>query len=248
MPNAFIRRLESFQPLQADERELLEGMTRRVRDVDANQDLISEGDSPEDVHLILEGFAVRYKLTAQGRRQILAYMIAGDFCDVHVTLLRRMDHGIRTLRPSRVVRIPPGTLLDILERQPAIARAIWLCGLVDEATQREWLVNVGQRSAPQRIAHLFCEMHVRMGTVGLTTNGSFELPLTQEELGDTMGLSNVHVNRSLKELREAELVTLRNGQIVISDVDRLKAFSGFDPSYLHLDRTPSFAPADTDIG
>ncbi|MBB3997639.1 Crp/Fnr family transcriptional regulator [Aureimonas pseudogalii] len=222
-------------------------MSRRVRDIDANQDLISEGDSPEDVHLILEGFAVRYKLTTQGRRQILAYMIAGDFCDVHVTLLRRMDHGIRTLRPSRVVRISPGTLLEILERQPAIARAIWLCGLVDEATQREWLVNVGQRSAPQRIAHLFCEMHVRMGIVGLTSNGSFELPLTQEELGDTMGLSNVHVNRSLKELRESELVTLRNGQIVISDVDRLKAFSGFDPSYLHLERTAPFAPADTDI-
>lgn len=237
MPNAFVRKLESFEPLQRDEREWLQDLTRHARDVDADQDLISEGDKPEDVHLVLEGFAVRYKMTTEGQRHIFAYMIAGDFCDLHVALLKRMDHSIRTVRPSRIVKISPSTIIEITEKRPAIARALWLCSLVDEATLREWLVNIGQRTAPQRIAHLFCEMHVRLKAVGLTSNGSFELPLTQEELGDTMGLSSVHVNRSLRELRAAELVTMRNGQIVISDVERLKVYSGFDPSYLHLERT-----------
>lgn len=237
MPNAFVRKLESFEPLQRDEREWLKDLTRHARDVDADQDLISEGDNPEDVHLVLEGFAVRYKMTTEGQRHIFAYMIAGDFCDLHVALLKRMDHSIRTVRPSRIVKISPSTIIEITEKRPAIARALWLCTLVDEATLREWLVNIGQRTAPQRIAHLFCEMHVRLKAVGLTSNGSFELPLTQEELGDTMGLSSVHVNRSLRELRAAELVTMRNGQIVISDVERLKVYSGFDPSYLHLERT-----------
>ncbi len=234
MENAFIRKLESFAQLPTEDRQWLQSLTGRVNDITSDQDLIREGDNPENVHLILEGFAARYKMTGNGKRQIFAYLIPGDFCDVHVALLRRMDHSIATLSPCRVATLSPSTIIEITERRPALARALWVCSLVDEATLREWLLNVGQRSARERIAHLFCELHVRLRAVGLTTDGSFEFPLTQEELGDTTGLSVVHVNRSLKQLREAELVTMRNERIIIPDVERLKTFAGFDPSYLHL--------------
>lgn len=233
MTNAFIRKLDGFEPLSASDREWLVSITKGAKAVPAGQDLIREGDHPQFVHVILDGFAARYKVTTEGNRQFFAYLIPGDFCDLHVALLRRMDHSIQTLSPCRVVRLPQSTIIEITDKQPALARALWWCTLVDEATLREWLVNLGQRKAEHRIAHLFCELDARMKAVALTRDGSFELPLTQMELGDTMGLSTVHVNRSLKELREAGLVTLRSQQIVIPDVERLKTYSGFEPSYLH---------------
>ncbi|GGD28766.1 Crp/Fnr family transcriptional regulator [Aureimonas glaciei] len=239
MANPFIRKLDGFEKIHDEDRDWLISMTRNVVEVEANRDLIREGDNPEIVHLVLEGLAVRYKSTLEGRRHIFAYMIPGDFCDLHVALLRRMDHSIATVTPCRVVKLPPAVIIEMTERRPSLARALWMCSLVDEATLREWLVNIGQRSASQRIAHLFCELHVRMKAVGLTTDGGFELPLTQEEIADTMGLSNVHVNRSLKELRYANLVTLKNEMIAIPNVDVLKRYSSFDPSYLHIERTRS---------
>lgn len=241
MENAFIRKLNSFVLLPREDREWLQSLTGRVEDLTSDQDLIREGDNPETVHLILEGFAARYKMTIDGKRQIFAYLIPGDFCDLHVALLKRMDHSIGTLSPCRVATLLPSTIIEITERRPALARALWMTSLVDEATLREWLLNLGQRPARERIAHLFCEMHVRMRAVGLTTDGSFEFPLTQEELGDTTGLSIVHVNRSLKELREAGLVTMRNDRLIIPDVERLKTFAGFDPAYLHLRGPASLA-------
>ncbi|MCV9967819.1 Crp/Fnr family transcriptional regulator [Pararhizobium sp. BT-229] len=234
MENAFIRKLDSFVQLPDEDRKWLQSLTGRVQVLTADQDLIREGDNPETVHLILEGFAARYKMTIDGKRQIFAYLIPGDFCDLHVALLKRMDHSIGTLSPCRVATLLPSTIIEITERRPALARALWMSSLVDEATLREWLLNLGQRPARERIAHLFCEMHARMRAVGLTTDGSFEFPLTQQELGDTTGLSIVHVNRSLKELREAGLVTMRTERLVIPDVERLKTFAGFDPAYLHL--------------
>ncbi|MDI7865114.1 Crp/Fnr family transcriptional regulator [Rhizobiaceae bacterium n13] len=232
--NAFISKLQAFEALREDDLEWLMSMIGRVKVVGADQDLIRQGDNPEAVHVILEGFAARYKLTSRGRRQIFGYLIPGDFCDLHVALLKTMDHSIATLSRCRVATLSPETIIEITDRRPALSRALWMTCLVDEATLREWLLNLGQRSAKERIAHLFCELHVRMKAVDLTTDGYFELPLTQQELSDTMGLSVVHVNRSLKELRDAGLVSMSNEQIAIPNVERLKQFSGFDPTYLHL--------------
>jgi CRP-like cAMP-binding protein len=232
--NAFIRKLSAFERLNDDDRAWLLSLTSRTDYVSADHDLIREGDKPDNVHLILEGFAMRYKLTPEGRRQIFAYLIPGDFCDFQVALLKTMDHSVATLSACQVVQLPPSSIIELTDRRPTLTRALWMCSLVDEATLREWLVNLGQRSAPHRISHLFCELHVRMNAVGLVTDGSFELPITQTELSDTMGLSVVHVNRSLKELREAGLVTMKDNRIVIRDVHRLKEYSGFDPAYLHL--------------
>lgn len=233
MANLLTRKLEAFAPLPKADRRLLDDLIRRPRLVGPREDLIREGDSPSDVYLILEGFACRYKLLEDGRRHIMAYLVPGDLCDLHVFILRAMDHSIATLSPCRIVDIPRARVLEMIER-PAIARALWWCSLVDEATLREWLVNIGARSAERRVAHLLCELLLRLRAVGLATNGSYELPLTQAQIADTMGLSHVHVNRVLQRLRAEGLITLKDHALVILDVPRLKEFSGFDPNYLHL--------------
>jgi CRP-like cAMP-binding protein len=166
-------------------------------------------------------------------RHIMAYLVPGDFCDLHVLILKAMDHNIGTLSACSVVKISARRILEMTER-PALARALWWATLVDEAVLREWLVNIGQREAPERLAHILCELLLRLRAVGLADSNCYELPITQEELGDTLGLSTVHVNRTLQALRAANLITLKGGHVVILDPDRLFEFSGFNPNYLHL--------------
>lgn len=231
--NVLTRKLEAFATLSDEDRVLLDTVASRIRDVGARTDIIREGEAPDEVNLILDGFACRYKVTSDGKRHIMAYLVPGDFCDLHVLVLKQMDHSIATLSPCRVAKISRASVLEMSGR-PAIARALWWATLVDEATLREWLVNIGQRDAPERIAHLLCELLLRLRTVGLTAGDSYVLPITQAELGDTMGLSTVHVNRSIQSLREAGLITLSSKQLVILDAERLVEFSGFTANYLHL--------------
>jgi CRP-like cAMP-binding protein len=243
--NRLTRKLEGFGPLGDDDRRLLDELTTNVHEVPARTDLIREGDRPEDVHLVLEGFACRYKLTEDGRRHIMAYLVPGDFCDLHVAILGQMDHTIGTLSPARVVHIPRRDI-DRLVQRPTLAKALWWATLVDEAVLREWLVNVGARDAAKALAHLFCELLVRLRAVGLADANSYEFPLTQDELADTAGVTAVHINRSLKALRGEGLVTFHGKRVVISDAERLFAYSGFNPNYLHRDRRMrgrSLAPA-----
>ncbi|BAT61870.1 transcriptional activatory protein AadR [Variibacter gotjawalensis] len=233
MPSRLIRKLEAFVPLTEAEKTLVSDVERNVRTVAPKTDLITEGDSPENVLLIVEGFACRYKITSEGQRQIMAYLVPGDFCDLHIFILKEMDHSISTLSACKVVEIPRKRVLEML-KTPALATALWSATLVDEATLREWLVNIGTREAPQRIGHLLCELLLRLHVVGLVSEGRFELPITQAEIADTMGLSAIHANRSIQVLREADLITLARGHVVILDFKRLAAFSGFNPNYLHL--------------
>ena len=233
MVNRLTRKLEAFGPLPDADKRLLDEISRNPRAVGPKTDLIREGDVPSDVNLILEGFACRYKVLPDGTRQIMAYLVPGDFCDLHVFILKAMDHSIATLSPCQVVKIPRPRILELLDR-PAIARAFWWAALVDEATLREWLVNIGVRTAEQRIGHLLCELLLRLETVGLTNGDTYELPITQVELADTMSLTSVYVNRVLQRLRRDGLITLKGKNLVILDLERLKAFSGFNPNYLHL--------------
>lgn len=230
------RKLQHLATLSEADERVIDDATRATRRVRAHEDLIREGERPDNIILVLEGFAYRYKLTEDGRRQILAYLIPGDFCDLHVFVLDHMDHNIGTLSDCRVAEIPPARILKLSET-PAIARALWWATLVDEAILREWLVGMGRRDASQRIAHLFCELHVRLRAVGLVADNRFELPITQEELGDTTGLTLVHVNRTLRSLREAGLIEIERGRVLILDPERLKEFSGFTPGYLHIGNT-----------
>ena len=213
---------------------MLADTIRESRLIRARTDIIAEGQRTDDVHLVLEGFACRYKILPDGKRHIMAYLVPGDLCDVHVFILKAMDHGVGTLSACRVVDIRRDRILKMLER-PAIARALWWSALVDEATLREWLVNIGGRPGEQRVAHLLCELLMRLQTVGLANGNSYELPITQSDLAETVGLTVVHVNRVLQRLRAAGLITLQSRRLVINDAQALKAFSEFNPNYLHLD-------------
>ena len=230
--NLLTRKLEGFATLGDDDRHLLDDIVRHVRELPARADLIREGDRPDDVHLVLEGLACRYKLLEDGTRSIMAFLVPGDFCDLHIAILGEMDHAIGTLAPSRVVGIPRRGIARLLER-PAIARALWWSTLVDEGILREWLVNMGTRDAPKALAHLFCELFARMKFVGLVSEDSCDLPITQEELSDAVGTSAVHTNRSLQELRRRGLIEFESKRLTILDPKELIRYSGFHPNYLH---------------
>ena len=233
MPNPLTRKLELFGSLPEVDRQLLDRIVTNRRSLKARTSIIREGDEPADVHVVLSGMACRYKLLPDGSRHIFAYLLPGDFCDLHIFILNEMDHGIETLSSCEIADIPRSQILEMTQR-PELGRALWWATLVDEATLREWLVNLGQRDAIHRIAHLFCELHLRMKTIGLVGNGTLSLPITQAELGETMGLSNVHVNRALQELRASGLIEFKTGMLTVHDVDRLRKMSDFNSNYLHL--------------
>ncbi|MHB0774801.1 Crp/Fnr family transcriptional regulator [Halomonas sp. WWR20] len=228
-----IQKLCSYTDLSEHEKQALRDAVIRVDTINKRQDIISEGQRPEHVHLVLEGWACRYKLLETGKHHIMAYLLPGDLCDMYVTLLDEMDHSIRTLTPAKVASISQDKLNYIVDHCPRLARALFWSTLVDEAILREWLVNAGGRAADVRLAHIFCELLLRSRSAGLTQDNSFDLPLTQEELGETMGLTVVHTNRIVQRLRKEGLITLNSKRMVIEDWERLKAFGQFNPNYLH---------------
>ncbi|MEG3085999.1 Crp/Fnr family transcriptional regulator [Sphingomonas sp. PB4P5] len=233
MTHPLIKKLQSVGNLAEDDLDLLGDLTADVRDFGARRDIIREGEKPDHVHLMLEGWSCRYQLVPDGGKQITAFLLPGDFCDVHITMFREMDHSIGTLGAAKVAFIARELMLEMTER-PGIARALWWASLVDEAVLRAWIVNFGRRDSFQRVAHLICELYARLRNVGLATEDVFDLPLTQEDLSDALGLTPVHVNRVLKRLREEGMMTFKRQQISILDVRKLQTAAGFDPSYLHL--------------
>ena len=235
MPHHFIRKLEGFTRLSGENKQALERLTRNVQLVGSDEDIIHEGDSPEHVNLILDGWACRYKHLEDGRRQIISFFVPGDICDTHVFVLREMDHSIGTLTPVRLAQITREALLDLTDRHPRITRALWWETLVTAAIQREWTINLGQRSGVERLAHLFCELFLRMRSVGLTDGDTCPMPITQSEIADAMGQTSVHINRTLQELRGMGLIILKGKRLTILDMDRLQRLATFNPKYLHLD-------------
>src|SRR5580704_5011298 len=235
MNNPLLRKLSNFTALSEDESRAVLDCCNDVREVGAREDVIAQGDRTGGVKLLLDGFACRYKTLEDGRKQIVAYFVPGDLCDLRVFILKRMDHSIGAIAPSRVATIAPDNMLKLMHTYPALTRALWWSTLVEEAIAREWLVNVGQRNALERMAHLFCELLYRFRAVGLNEGNSCTLPLTQVELAETLGLSSVHVNRTLQELRRQKLITLESGTLTIENLDALKEVSFFNPDYLHLD-------------
>lgn len=232
----FIAKLSAATILSDADQQALAKMCSPVRTIPARHDIITQGDRPEHVHLVLDGWAARYKILSDGSRQITAFLIPGDFCDLHVTILDRMDHGITALTAARVAYVPQDVMEALPRDRPQIRRALWRATLIDEAVLRSWIVNIGRRPADERIAHLLCELHARLALVGLVDDGQFRLPLTQEVIADATGLTAVHVNRMLQKLRADGLLTLTSGELTILDVHKLKDLAGFDPDYLHRGR------------
>ncbi|MEH3147634.1 MAG: Crp/Fnr family transcriptional regulator [Methylobacterium frigidaeris] len=236
MPRHLISKLEQFTRLSVADKQALETVAgEKRRRIGPREDIIREGDDPAYVNLILEGWACRYKQLEDGRRQIISFFLPGDLCDTHIYVLREMDHSIGALTPVTFAEISRETLTRVTAEHSRITQALWWDTLVTAAIQREWTVNLGQRSAAERLGHLLCELFIRLRGVGLTDGNSCVLPVTQADLGDAMGLSNVHINRTLQELRGTGLIVLKGRQLTIPNLAALQAASLFSPNYLHLD-------------
>ena len=228
--------LEAFVRLSRDDRALINKLTsKNVRQIDARRDIIREGDKPRAVNIVLDGWGCRYKQLPDGRRQVVAVFIPGDLCDANVFILREMDHNIGAITRMRYAEIGAADFEGLLLQSPRIAQALWWHELVIAATQREWTTNVGRRSAFERVAHLLCELFTRLRAVGLTNDGECEFPLTQNDLADATGLTSVHINRTLQELRRRDMIALERRTLRIPDLDRLMDVCMFNPNYLHLD-------------
>lgn len=230
------RKLRNSGFLEAADLEYLGSVLQTAYEISARSDIITRGENPQNVHAVTAGMACRYKDLPDGRRSIMALLLPGDFCDLHVSILGHMDHSIGTLTDCRIIDIPRATVDDLLNHQPRVARALFWATLVDEAILREWLVNMGKRRADEQMAHLFCEIHLRMTAVGL--HGENEFIVTQEQLADILGISTVHAQRVLTSLRDRELVTVQDRRISVPDMSALVEFSGFEPDYLHLEAAP----------
>ncbi len=227
-----LQRLAGLRPLSTDESRALEDIAGPARLYRPHEDLAREGQSVAHVGLLASGFAYRCRMLPDGRRQIVSYLIPGDLCDVRQLLLPAATHSVSTLTAATVVPFPREALLALVERHPRVGQALCWLAMVEELIAREWLVNVGQRTAIERLAHLLCEIFTRMEAVGLTDGRRCELPLTQVELADSLALSTVHVNRTLQELRRRGLVSLAAGLLEIHDLEALRAVAVFTPDYL----------------
>jgi CRP-like cAMP-binding protein len=237
MAHPFIRKLEQFTRLSADDQRLLERLTwEHVRRIGPREDIVCEGDEPGEIHLILSGWACRSKQLEDGRGAILAFLLPGDLCDLDSFLLRPMDHSVGALTAVTVAGIPRPLFDDLMLHHTRIAQALWGQVLIDAAVQREWTLNLSQRTAYERLCHLLCELFLRLRAVGLTQGTSCELPITQAKLAEATGLTLVHLNRMLQELRAANLVVLKSKTLTIPNLEALMSAALFNPSYLHLDQ------------
>jgi len=234
--NPLIRKLEQFVRLSADDRTILErAASDRVRKFAARVDIAREGDKPKEVHLILSGWACRYKQLEDGRRQVISFFLPGDLCDLNVFVLKEMDHSIGTITPVTIADLPREFFDEIGTGYPRIATALWWETLVNAAIQREWTMNLGQRTASERMAHLLCEVFFRLRQAGLTAGASCEFPMTQSDLADATGLSKVHVNRTLQELRAAGLILLKGKTLSVPSLEQLMNAGLFNANYLHME-------------
>lgn len=233
MSNAFIRKLSRFGEFSPEEVDALSRISGRSEHRPRGRDLVRQGDRPKAVQLLLSGWGFRYKVLKDGRRQIVAYLLPGDVCDLHGTMLGEMDHSIGLLTDAEVASVPTEEMRDLLDDHRQVERALWRSSLVDEATLREWLANIGQRDAFSRTGHHLCELWHRMKNMGMVSeNEEFDLPVTQEELGDSLGLTSVHINRTIKRLRDEGLIALKLKRLTLLDPKRLGEVTGFDPTYL----------------
>lgn len=230
-----VRRLQRRSPLGEDDRRALLSLPHNVKKLAAGAHIIRDGDPAEHCSLILSGFAYRYKITGEGGRQIISFHVAAEFVDLQNSLLGIADHSVQMLTEAEIALIPANAVQDLAMTRPAIARTLWIDTLIDASIFREWVVNVGRRDSRARIAHLLCEFSLRLEAAGLASNHHYELPMTQEQLADAVGLTSVHVNRVLKQLAEEGLIRRDRRSITIENWSRMRAAGDFNERYLHHD-------------
>jgi CRP-like cAMP-binding protein len=230
-----VRKLESVARLSDAEKAALLALPVTVRQMRADHDIVRDRDRPTQSCLVIEGWLCRYKVLESGTRQIFSFHIAGDVPDLQSLFLNTMDHNLGSLVQTTVAFIPHDSIRTLIRNFPRVGELLWRDTLIDAAIFREWIVGMGRRAAPSRIAHVLCELFVKMRAVGLTRGYTCDFPVTQTVLADALGLSTVHVNRSLMELRGKGLITLERHTLKILKWDELQDEGGFDPLYLHLD-------------
>nr|CAD6437873.1 Crp/Fnr family transcriptional regulator [Rhizobium sp. Q54] len=213
-------------------------MPSNVAEFKPDEDLVREHDRPAFSSLLLDGWAYRYQILANGRRQITAVHIPGDFVDLHSFLLKTMDHGVAALTACKVALVPHETLRKVSIEHPHLSRLLWLTTIIDAAILRKWLVGAGKRSVLEQIAHLICEMFTRLRIIEGTVGDKFTLPMTQAEISDALGISIVHCNRMIKELRARGLVEWKGNDVNVLDWGRLCELAEFDATYLNLQSEP----------
>ncbi|WP_225883364.1 Crp/Fnr family transcriptional regulator [Sphingomonas aliaeris] len=221
--------------LSDDDIASLEAAAGKTVDYAAKRVIVRENVPLTQCTLLMSGFVERFKDTPDGRRQILAIHVPGDFVDLHSYPLKRLEHSVAALTPVTVVNFPHADIRALTAKSATLTELLWRSTLIDAAINREWIVSVGARGASVRLAHLMCEMFVRLERIGLTRGEEFDFPVTQIDLADATGLTAVHANRMLRQLRERGLVEFRQGLVKILDWPALKDFAGFDPRYLFLD-------------
>lgn len=238
MIEPFLLKLRARDAIAPDEEAAIREMIAEVKEVPADRTLVRAGDEINHSILLLDGLLCRYKDLRDGSRQISELHVSGDFADLHAFTLKRLDHSVMALTKCRVAFAPHERIMAVTRAHPHLTRMFWLMTNIDAAIHREWVLSLGRRSALSRTAHLFCELRLRLGLVGLAAETGYALPLTQADLAECLGLTSVHVNRVLKELREAGLVEFRGGRVTIRDSVALERAAEFDPAYLYLEPRP----------
>jgi len=221
--------------LSPEERDAFKAGFVRTLDFGPREVMVREGVAVTQCTLVTRGLVQRFKDARDGRRQILALHVPGDFVDLHSYPLQRLEHSVSALTRVTAIVMPHANVRALTERSATLTELMWRSTMIDAAINREWLLNLGTRDAAQRIAHLFCEMYVRMERIGLAGDHILPLPLTQTDLGEATALTAVHVNRMLRSLREDGLADFKAGVVTILDWDRLRHFAEFDPRYLFLE-------------
>lgn len=243
MLTPLFRKLHNYQALTEDEKAILSRSGEGPISFPKGQDIMREGSAPDRAYVLVEGWACRHKTTSCGKTQIVAFLIPGDLCDIHVSLLDQMDHSISTITPVKAVNFTSQKLRDIFNSHPRIGKSFTWSTLVDEAILREWLFCVGRLSATAALAHLLCELLLRHEAVGLADDNGFYCPLTQNHLSEALGITHVHTNRALHTLRSEGFIKIHKHNLTILDWDGLASFADFDPKYLHQNAATKAAKA-----
>lgn len=231
-----IRKLELRSALAQADRDAIEALPLTVRKVSRATYILREGEPPSTCSALIDGFAVRQKVTSEGARQIVSLHLPGDALDFQGLFLDVADHNVQALTNAELAVVPRAAVTELMVRRPAVARAIQTDMMVEASISREWLTNVGRRQAQPRLAHLLCEFAVRLDAQGLGQDGSYELPMIQEQIGDALGLTSVHINRTLKAMEAEGLIRRTGRSIAFPSIDALRAVAGFSQLYLHLGR------------
>ena len=236
MITVHLKKLRRRTEISSEEERAIRSSVTEIRNVRADELVVRAGEELTSSLILLDGWLARSKDLPGGERQVTELHIAGDFPDLHGYTLKHLDDDVTALSDCRLAVVPHERIREVTEQYPRLGRVYWFGTNVDAAIQRELSLSLGQRSAISRMAHLFCELYVRLDIVGRTRDSGYEFPLTQRELSECLGLTVVHANRTLQELRRRGLVEFENRHVRIQDRRGLEGLAEFDPGYLYLDK------------